>query len=106
MVEKTANLEKIRSEHSENKPIINIKSRDMVRNSVRYNQPIYSEQRYEAEISRYRTSRNIEPMVKSILSKTQVVVATVPKKEIKATLPQRLQDKILTKDDFNKKYES
>lgn len=65
-------LEKIRQETSANQPIICDKSRDIVRKSAKFSQPIFSDERYEAEINRYRTKRNLDvPSVeKSPLSKT------------------------------------
>lgn len=51
-------MEKLRNNTSgENQPFILTKSREIAKN----NKPIYSDERYESEIQKYRTIRNIEP---------------------------------------------
>jgi hypothetical protein len=49
----------LRNTSSENQPFILTKSREIAKN----NKPIYSDERYENEIQKYRTNRNIEPPV-------------------------------------------
>jgi hypothetical protein len=53
-------LEKLRSDQLESNPIILDKSRQLARNSKLYNEPIYSGARYQHEVNRYRTLRNLE----------------------------------------------
>ena len=57
---KYSEIEKLRNTTTgENQPFILTKSREIAKK----NKPIYSDERYESEIQKYRTNRNIEPPV-------------------------------------------
>ena len=74
----------MRIESTGNHPVILDKSREMVKNSLKYSQPIFSDARYDAEISRYRAKRNFDvPTVeRSPMSRTQT--STTLKKDLSA----------------------
>lgn len=67
---KYSEIEKLRNTSTgENQPFILTKSREIAKN----NKPIYSDERYESEIQKYRTNRNIEP---PLLDKTKSLSGT------------------------------
>ena len=56
----------MRVERAANQPIINERSREIVKNSAKYNQSIFTAERYDADIQRYREKRKFDPPVVAV----------------------------------------
>lgn len=80
-------LERLRSDKlGANQPVINEKSRNIVRKSAKFSEPIFSDSRYEQEIQRYRTKRNFDvPKFEDKLSKTQTLRKDTSKTRVSAS---------------------